>query len=129
MNDPGWRSAILILDLSEDRCHVLLLAATIERLDPFETETTGHHVPAGPRHWSLQKGFGFGSQREVDSILQYMVDLGSITQHYDFAILLHCALRDKLVCGLSKAHHLSVNGLTVDRAMAIAVAMYTATNH
>src|SRR5688572_5036161 len=128
---PAEKHVPALLSLIGTRCYALLKGLTTPdnpSSKTFKELTDLLEAHFTPKPLVIAERFRFykRSQREGESILQYMADLRRLSQHCDFGAFLPDALRDKLVCGLSNANIqrklLSEDGLTVDRAMAIAVA-------
>ena len=132
---PSEKHVPALLSLIGSRCYALLKGLTAPDNPSSKsfkelTDLLAAHFTPKPLVIAERFRFYRRSQKEGESILQYMAELRKLSQHCDFGAFLPDALRDKLVCGLFQAHIqrklLSEDGLTVDRAMSIAVAMETA---
>ena len=85
-----------------------------------------------PKPLVIAERFRFYKSNQLEeSVSQYAADLRRLARHCEFGTFLPDALRDRFVCGLANVHIqkklLAEDKLTFDKAVAIAVAMETAT--
>ena len=106
---PAEKHVPALLSLIGTRCYALLKGLTTPdnpSSKTFKELTDLLEAHFTPKPLVIAERFRFykRSQREGESILQYMADLRRLSQHCDFGAFLPDALRDKLVCGLSNAN-------------------------
>ena len=85
-----------------------------------------------PKPLVIAERFRFYKSNQLEeTVSQYAADLRRLARHCEFGTFLPDALRDRCVCGLANVHIqkklLAEDELTFDKAVAIAVAMETAT--
>ena len=85
-----------------------------------------------PKPLVIAERFRFYKSNQLEeTVSQYAADLRRLARHCEFGTFLPDALRDRFVCGLANVHIqkklLAEDKLTFDKAVAIAVAMETAT--
>ena len=72
-------------------------------------------------------------RKDSESISEYVMSLRKLSEHCNFADKLHEHIRDRLVCGVRsekiQQRLLSEKGLTLDRALELAMSMEAAARH